>query len=112
MQVSKSLPHIQKLVTKLEEAGYTISMTHCKLPTPRPLHGSKGPLISGESGFFIKRSPDPDTLVAYGLARCSIKDQFSRARGTQIAFNRAIHNLSYAVGRTEVKHLFRNQEDT
>lgn len=100
MQVHKSLPAIQSLVTQLEKAGYEIGLQHRVYDEP-VLTGTGLPAI-GHTYCFIKKHKQS----ASGFAYCSTKDQFSRPRGTQVAFNRAINNLSAKIGRDEVQRLF------
>jgi hypothetical protein len=105
--VRKVNPEIRKRIRKLEEAGFELSLHHTIYDEPQESTINHVP-IRGATALFIGLSTE---YAVVGVAECSIKDQFCRARGTEVAFNRAIHELSHPerLGRNEVKKILENE---
>jgi hypothetical protein len=93
MQVSKNLPAIQKIIDRLEVKNWQVRLSH----DPK---NTRTTIMVIEHGRY-RTTKDQFT----GIARCTKDDQFCRAAGTRIAFNRAIHNMSRKLGRLTVKEL-------
>ena len=97
-------PEIQARLKTLEDAGFTITLRHLQNRVPR--HHGSGAISDGET-IMVLRAPEVmgSELSALGIAYCSVKDQYSKARGTEVAFNKAIHDLSHQIGRSSVRAL-------
>jgi hypothetical protein len=109
MRVSKNIPAIQGLIDKLEAAGYEINLRH--YPDKEGITGGRSKNDSEHFHYtsfhgMTRMEIKTGGVTARGDAFCSVNDQFCRAEGTRFAFNRAIHELSHAVGRDVVKGIF------
>jgi len=104
LTVNSSLPPvIQSHIIKLEDAGFAFHLVH-----NRELNGWYGNLpYKGRTllQIYLKEQDAPVITVAF--AHCSVNDQFSRARGTQIVFSRLLHKLSNIWGREKLKTLLK-----
>jgi hypothetical protein len=91
MRVSKRLPTgIHEVLTKLEAKGLDVHLKHDRKKRTTTLS------IGNEAG-----------VNAVGQSRCSTRDNFDKAKGTQIAFDRAMHDLSTWVGRDQIKKILK-----
>ncbi len=99
LRVDKRVPQeIHKHIEKLETAGYVVKLWH-----HRNLWAFTN--YRRSSHKTIMRAGLPDGRGYIGCAWCSTEDQFDKAKGTQIAFNRMIHSMSKQLGRDTVKQL-------
>jgi len=101
MQVSKNLAAIQNKINSLEKAGFEVILQHYNNLEEEEINGN---LIQAETHFVILHREIK--VYVTGVAICSKKDSFSKQKGTQIAFNRAVHNLTRTLGREKVKLFF------
>lgn len=92
MQVCKNLAAIQDRINRLEAADFRVRLVH----EPKTTHTTT----------MIIDHEDATKGPFYGLAVCHKNDQFSRATGTRVAFNRVINDMSHQLGRDVVKALF------
>jgi len=106
MKVVKALPVIQSQIDKLETAGFKVRLSHKpnKLGVLTTDEGRTP--YSGLTQMTIEKEFDGGAVVtAGGRGYCAINDQFDRARGTQAAFNRAVHDMTLIMGRDNVKKI-------
>lgn len=103
MKVAKTLPTIQSKIDKLEAAGFKIRLSH----NPRKLGVLNSPEGRTPYSGITRMTIDSDSLMdtASGEGYCAINDQWCRAKGTQAAFNRAVHDLTLMIGRDNVKSI-------
>ena len=102
MKVSHALPVIQSQIDKLEAAGFKVRLSHAP-----QLNGTcpSGAPYKGVTAMSLEKIFDGTMVHAKGAGYCGLKDQWCRARGTQAAFNRAVHDLSTVMGRAGVKRI-------
>jgi len=90
MRVSKRVPTgIHEVLTKLEDKGLDVHIKH-----DRKKRSTTFSLSFGD-------------VSAVGVSKCSPRDNFDKAKGTQIAFDRAMHDLSTWVGRDTIKNILK-----
>lgn len=90
MRVSKRVPTgIHQVLAKMEDNGADVHIKHDRKKRT--------------TTFVLELG----AVSAVGVSRCSSKDNFDKAKGTQIAFDRAMHDLSTWVGRDGVKNLLK-----
>ena len=104
MKVSKSLPEVQRLVDRLEQHGYKIRLSHDSDRTGVYL-GESGNHLPYHGYTCISIDHETNGVHVDGGAFCSVNDQFSRAEGTRIAFDRALTEMHDWVGRDELKSI-------
>jgi len=91
MRVSKRVPTgIHEVLAKLEDKGLDVHIKHDRKKRTTTLS------IGQASG-----------VNAVGQSRCSKRDNFDKALGTQIAFNRAMRDLKTWVGRDGIKNILK-----
>jgi Uri superfamily endonuclease len=93
MQVAKNLTAIQKHINTLEKKGWHVRLIH-------------DPKSTRSTTMIAERGSHNVTKKLYmGHAVCNRKDQFCRATGTRVAFDRMVHYMSSHLGRDAVKKL-------
>ena len=102
MKVSSTLSVIQSQIDKLEANGFKVRLSHD--PRLEGIGPGGAPYV-GATTMTLEKDFDGTLLRAKGGGYCGLKDQWCRARGTQAAFNRAVHDLSTLMGRAGVKRL-------
>lgn len=112
MRVVKELVAINHVIKALEHAGYTVDMQHDHFPYGF-YHENKHDLLCTDSTWVsIAWITDDGELMEQfiGRANCSAKDQFSPRDGAQIAFGRAMADMTAQTSRHHVKNLISQYE--
>lgn len=102
MRVAKELVAVNHLIECLELYGYHVSMHHTHFDIPEVLDGTDHEV----KAMTVLDIADEDIMQIYrGFALCSVNDTFSKVRGAQLAFTRALEALSEQLGREDMKEM-------
>ena len=91
LKVSKKLPEIQHRIEQLEAAGWYVQLIHCQPEGLRTTTmGLYKPQVEGLG---------PTVLEGVGVALCHPDDQYDKAIGTQVAFQKLMRQLRWSRDR-------------
>lgn len=114
LRISKRLPQeLHQHIAALESDGWKLRLKHWRDVVENPVNVDSSYVVAGFvdnrpvqiTEFEVRRKDKEDGPVFVADAVCAPDDAFDRAKGTKLAIERVLHQMSKALGRNELHRI-------